>query len=72
LVWDEPSKRFSATSPAPSFSPLALAAMTLSLTSPGRPVRFGPVTPAVRSLPLASVSAVFVHVGAGSPSSNDE
>jgi hypothetical protein len=46
---------------------LASAETTLSLTSPGRPERFGPVTPAERPS-----STVFVHVGAGSPASNEE
>jgi hypothetical protein len=38
LVPGSPSVRFSFTSPAPVFSPLALTSVTWSLTLPGMPV----------------------------------
>ena len=65
LLSSEPSTRFSLTSPPSSFSPLARTATTVSVTLPGMPSRAGPVTPEARS-------AVFVHVGWGSPASSDE
>ena len=62
-----PSARFSFTSPEPAFSPFAVTATTVSVTFPGIPVVFGPTTP--DDLPA---STVFVHVGCGSPDSNEE
>jgi hypothetical protein len=66
LVCAEPSTRFSFTSPEPAFSPLARTAATLPVWLPGiSPVRVGPLTPEERS-------AVFVHVGCGSPTSKED
>ena len=72
FVWEEPSTRFSLTSPPPEFSPLARMATTLSVWLPGMPLRFGPLTPEAFLRPFLSVSTVFVQVGCGSPASKED
>jgi hypothetical protein len=62
-----PSVKFSLTSPAPAFSPLAVTSTTLSVTLPGMPVALGPVTP-----DALSPSTVSVQVSCGSPASKED
>src|SRR5690348_7552240 len=65
FVTEEPSTRFSLTSPPLVFSPLACIDTSVSVTLPGMQGRLGPVTPWARS-------AVSTHVGCGSFGSNEE
>lgn len=67
-----PSTRLATTSPPSVFSLLALVSVTLPRMSPGIAVPFAPLTPNARGFPAASVSTVSVHVGWGSPGSNED
>ncbi len=67
-----PSSTFTATSPAPAFSALAVAPVARPRTSPGMAEPFAPFTPAVSGRPSGPVSTVSTQSGSGWPGSNDD